>query len=464
MKLLIIVPDGVGVRNYLYSSFIQELEKKNIDVFLYHQLSDSAISEIKLAQPNLKEFRQIPEYKESIKSRLLRESLAFARLKYNSRKLKNPTVMDFWNRKFSSFKSILLYLISEILGSLFSVNYKLILKFESIYDRLLLKDKISKLIKKDIELLSPDFILNLHQRSPISAPIIALANTQNIKTATVIFSWDNVPKARLISRYNKYFVWSDLMKSELSFLYPEINKKCIEVVGTPQFEFYFDTKYIISKKDFFENYGLDITKKTICFSANDSSSLYEQIYLKDICEIISSIDEVDRPQLIFRRSPVDKSNRFDTIIAQYKKLICVIDPDWKSDSDVEKSFVSLYPRMNDIFLLVNTVKHSDLVINFGSTMAHDFAVYNKPCLYLNYDPVKNAKIKVGRIYRFQHFNSLKNLEAVSWVNSKLEMWYLIKRGLDEPEKMGKDRIIWMRRIVKFPLENCSHNIVQSILN
>ena len=35
------------------------------------------------------------------------------------------------------------------------------------------------------------------------------------------------------------------MKSELSLLYSEIGKSSIQVVGTPQFEFYFDEKHLM---------------------------------------------------------------------------------------------------------------------------------------------------------------------------------------------------------------------------
>ena len=170
---------------------------------------------------------------------------------------------------------------------------------EALYDVEISKDPIFDKIAKDIEQLNPDYILNLHQRAPISAPIIAVAKKKKIRTATVIFSWDNVPKARLISRYDKYLVWSEIMKSELSLLYPEIEKSSIQVVGTPQFEFYFDEKYSKSREAFFTEFGLDCNKKTICFSANDLSSPYEAIYLEDVCEAISKMDKDKRR---FRRA------------------------------------------------------------------------------------------------------------------------------------------------------------------
>lgn len=464
MKVLLIVPDGVAVRNYLYSSFISELQNKGFEVVLYHQISNAAIEEVKKVQPSLTEIKSIPHFIEKPKARLLRESLAYARLLFNKKKLNNPTIMGFWNRNQKSFKQKFLYRLAEVLGTIFSRNYKLILRMEALYDKEICKDAVLNKIEHDISQLKPDYILNLHQRAPISAPIIAVAKRKKIPTATVIFSWDNVPKARLISRYNSYLVWSENMKQELSQLYPEIDKTSIQVVGTPQFEFYFNEKFVKGKENFFSEFGLDSTKKTVCFSANDLSSPYEANYLEDVCEAISKMDKTNRPQLLFRRCPVDKTARFDKVLEKYKDLVFSIDPDWRTEKGIGESFASIYPAFEDVSLLVNTVKHCDVVINLGSTMAHDFAVYNKPCLYLNYNPVENSIFRVEMSYQFQHFKTMDGLEPVVWVNKKEEIGDLINKAISTPDEIGKDRVLWMKRIVQYPLENCSKSIANSILS
>ena len=462
MRLLLIVPDGVGIRNYLYSSFVPKLESEGHEVMLYHQVSDSAIKEVTNQRNNIKNIKRIPVYHESLTVRILRESLAFAQILKGIKILNNPTVMKFWTKSPSKLSRRLLYKGSEILGRIFSNSKRLFIHGNLIYERLVLQNLVAGEIKEDLLAFNPDFVLNLHQRSPITSPIISTANSLNIQTGTVIFSWDNVPKGRLISRYCKYFVWSDLMKAELHLLYPEVSLNSIYVVGSPQFEFYFDKEYIIEKVDFFDKYGLDPNKKTVCFSANDLSSPYEANYLEDICEQFSKIPLNDRPQILFRKCPVDKSDRFDKIIDNFRELIFAIDPDWRVEKSGDESFTSIYPSYNDLFLLVNTVRHSDLVINFGSTMAHDFAAVDKPCLYLNYDPVENSIFEVNEIYKFQHFKSMEGLDAVVWLNSKEEVNIKVLAVLKNPELFAKDRKAWMERIVKFPLESCSDILVNSL--
>ena len=463
MKIVLLVPDGVAVRNYIYSDFIQELHQANFEVVLYHQIPTPAIQEIKKIQGDLiTAYYRIPDFKERFISRILRESIAYARLLQNSNKLQNNTIMLFWNGKSKGFKRKVLLRISELLGFCFSKNYSWILKLENWYEASILKHTTTKIIEAELAKINPDYILNLHQRAVTNAPIIALAKKKGIKNGTVIFSWDNIPKARLISKYDSYFVWSDLMQSEMELLYPEIKAETIKVVGTPQFEFYFKEQFQLIKEEFFTTYNLDINKKTVCFSANDASSPYEVLYLEDLCESLMRIEEPNRPQILFRKCPVDVTNRFDVVLNKYPQLVISINPEWRIASDLENSFTEIYPSFSDISLLVNTVLHSDVVVNLGSTMAHDFAVYNKPCLYLNYDPVNPSTFKVKDVYGFQHFKSMAEIVPVGWINNRLDFKDKIQQALDDSETTGPDRLQWMQKIVKHPLQNNSQNLAQEI--
>lgn len=462
MKILIIVPDGVGVRNYLYSNFIDYFKEENHEIIIYHKISKSAIKEIKKQKPFLTNFKEIPSFIENGKARVLRESIAYARLLRNKDILNNKTILKFWNPSKKGFKKKTLYFLSEKIGKILSKFYNIIRKADAVFDKQIAKSKATKININNLKNLSPDFVLNLHQRSSITSPIILAAEKLGIKTGTVIFSWDNVPKARLISRYNNYFVWSQLMKDELELLYPEITPKQVKITGTPQFEFYFKKKNYDTKEVFFNKFGLNPLKKTICFSGNDASSPYEAIYLRDICEEVNKIEIEHRPQIIFRRCPVDTSSRFNKVLEDYKDIVFPINPDWRIEKGNEDSFASIYPTYNDNYLLINTVKHSDLVINLGSTMAHDFAVLNKPCLYLNYNPIKQSFYKVEDIFEFQHFKSMKNMNAVGWINAKKEIAENILESLKKPDKIGSDREHWLEKIALSPLELNSKILFENI--
>lgn len=188
MKILLIVPDGVAVRNYIYSDFVEELKRNNFDVVLYHQIPDKAVAEIKKVKgDSISQIIKIPNFKETAFARILRETSVYARLLYNKRKLKNKTIMLFWTKKQNSFKRFALTLTSEIVGFLASKNYALILRMEHLYDNNVLKNNSAKTIEQDIININPDFILNLHQRALISVPIINCAKKRGFQLELSFF-------------------------------------------------------------------------------------------------------------------------------------------------------------------------------------------------------------------------------------------------------------------------------------
>lgn len=466
MKILFLVPDGVGIRNYLYSNLPKELISKDFEISLYHKISDSALLEIESVYPGItNNNKEIPDLKEKFQLRLLRESSAYARLIYFSKILKNQSVKYFWAKKPKLLKLKLFYFLCKLFGKTLSFNYATIRYAEKRYESLVKNTTAYKKAIVDLEIINPNYVINLHQRSPITTPVLLAAKDLKINNGTVIFSWDNVPKARLICRPKTYFVWSKLMKEQLCLLYKEIKQENVYIVGSPQFEFHKRKEFRIAKELFFKKYNLDINKKTICFSGDDiMTSPYDQVFLSDLSESLQKFSKSERPQIIFRRCPVDFSTRFDNVLNKYNNLITVITPDWRVEKKNDKNTFSLiYPSYNDVTLLVNTCLHSDLVINLGSTMAHDFAVYNKPCLYLNYNPVKYSSWSIEKIYRYEHFKSMSDLDAVGWINSKEDFYEKIKVALNEPNQIGRERTKWLERVIQHPLENNSLNLAKTIL-
>jgi hypothetical protein len=281
-----------------------------------------------------------------------------------------------------------------------------------------------------------------------------------IKNIGAIYSWDNIPKARLSVRTNEYVVWSKHMKNEMKIFYPEIKQDNIIITGTPQFEFYSDKELLISKEFFFKKIGLDMNRKVVCFSGDDTrTSPFDPEYLEDLAESIMKMPENERCQILLRRCPVDISGRFQKIIKKHSTIIKEAAPIWNFDKEGD-NWQLIYPNYKDIALLVNTVYHSDVVINVGSTMAHDFAIFNKPAIYLNYNPVKSNKWNIETIYKFQHFRSMKNLNPVFWLNEKKDIIEVIKKALNSDLSSDeiKDAQRWLNIISEYR-EIASQNIV-----
>lgn len=416
-KIVLLFPDGVGIRNYLYSDVFKGVKE---DLVLLHNFDEITITALK-DKISLSAAIIIPNYKETIKEKFLRELICLSRLYYNINKVDNLTLLTNWNWNQKTLSKKLFYKVIENIAPFFK-KYSTILKLEKRYQKAIRETSFYDEVKLILGKIQPKVVFCSHQRGLKVATIFAAAKDLGIPTTTVIYSWDNLPKARLALRADNYLVWSEFMKKEMELYYPEIPSTAIHITGTPQFEFYNDANNIIEKEVFFKRYNLDPTKKILCFSGDDiKTSPDDPSYLKDIAEEIIKAGLQGHYQILLRRCPVDLSGRFDDIVKTYNDLIREAPPLWHYNSS--KDWTAVYPSKEDVKLLVSTAFYSDAVLNVGSTMAFDFAMFKKPCFFINYDQAdqtdKNWSAKT--IYQFQHFRSMPSKASVLWLNNKEEI-------------------------------------------
>jgi len=455
MNICFVVPDGTGIRNYLFSNIMNELKKKNANIFIWHALTDNAIQEVKKLHPEIEiKSERLPGYKEGVKEKFLRESIAYARLKHNTSLVDNDTIMVNWRKTPKKILLKLFFKLTAWYGGFLSKKYKRILRADEKYRKIISNSQQLAEFKSYLQTNNIETVLCTHQRAITAIPAMEAANEEGVKTISAIYSWDNMPKARLNTRSRYYVVWSQYMKEEVQKYYPEIDKANIVITGTPQFEFYYDKKLISSREEFYERHNLNIEKKIICFSGDDLlTSPYDPEYLRDLALTIQA-NKMD-VQILLRRSPVDLSGRFDKVANDFKDIIKVSNPIWNFDGDNNGNWTLIYPTMDDVELLVNTAYHCDTVYNVGSTMSHDFAMFDKPGIYINYDQKNDNKWSTKTIYKYQHFRSQLNFDAVVWISNKNEIYDQLNTVFEQPNSIAIDRKKWLDAIAQYREESSS---------
>ena len=431
-KIVLLFPDGVGIRNYLYSDVFKGMEKELVLFHAFDAKTEQAVKDITAIQNTL----SIPKYTESLKEKFLRELICLARLKHNVKTVENPTILTNWKSNHKGIFKTLFYKSIELASHLFT-SYERILKLEKWYQKAIRNTNFYKEVREILVANAPEKLFCSHQRCVQCALIFAAAQDLGIETITVIYSWDNLPKARMALQANKYLVWSDYMKQELKLYYPEIKEQQIFVTGTPQFECYHQPENVIPKEVFYERYNLDIHKKIICYSGDDVLTCPDDPkYLDDLADELIKNNLDNKYQILLRRCPVDISGRFDKIISKYPDLIKQAPPLWNFEPN--SSWTTIYPLPEDVKLLVSTAYYSDVVVNLGSTMAFDFGMFDKPCAYINYDQENkvNSNWSVKWIYQLQHFKSMVDKNSVIWINNKSEIKdkVILNKSSDSLEK------------------------------
>ena len=451
-KIFILLPDGVGLRNFAFTSFVEIGEQMGWEVVFWNQtpfdLKELGFTEIKLTG------------KPRAFTDLLKRTKISAELDYFEEKFNDPVYKTY---KFPPSRKSLKAKIKNALVDQMTTTYRGEKGMEKLRKKIKNSERKSAIYHHCKEVLKrekPDLIFCTNQR-PVNA-IAPLTAAQDLKipTASFIFSWDNLPKATLVVDPDFYFVWSKHMKKELLDYYPFLNKEQVFVTGSPQFEPHFDQTLLINRKKFFEENNLDSAKDYICFSGDDSTtSPDDPQYLNDVAEAVSKLNEKEHYNLgiIFRRCPVDFSKRYDKTIEKYNGLIIPIAPKWKK---MGENWNEILPTKEDLRLQINSIFHTKAVINLGSSMVFDFAVFNKPCLYLNYNVPnrENKKWSSQRVYDFVHFRSMPTKDVVVWANSKEELEKKLIVLIENQFRTVVNAKKWFQRIMEQPANKASERI------
>ncbi|MBT8393384.1 MAG: UDP-glycosyltransferase [Bacteroidia bacterium] len=456
-KIFIFLPDGVGLRNFAFTKFKEIGEAKDFDIYYWNNTNFElektlGFKEIKIEKHKLHPLTPIYS---RIRKRI--------ELNVSRDKFKDDVYPTY---KFPlDYKGLKNALKSAYISLLIGLNSteKGVERIRKKINKLERKNSKYEYCKDHLEKHKPDLIFCTTQRATQSISALLAAKDLGIPTVAFVYSWDNVPKAMQVVETDYYCVWTKHMKDQVLQYYPFISEDQIFVTGTPQFEPHYYKELIKSRKDFFQEYNLDVNKKYICFSGDDeTTSPLDQYYLEDLSIVVRNLNaKGENLGIIYRKCPVDLTTRYDEVLNENKDLITVIDPLWKPIGKVWNQVMS---TKEDLGLLVNTCYHSELVANVCSSTVFDFVIHNKPCIYYNYEqPQLTKDIRdIGQNYKYVHFRSMPSKNAVVFCTDKSDLERLVHGILKGEISNVKEGMKWFKIIVGNYPTKASENIWNSI--
>jgi hypothetical protein len=124
---------------------------------------------------------------------------------------------------------------------------------------------------------------------------------------------------------------------------------------------------------------------------------------------------------------------------------------------------TVLPTAEDLDLQVNTIAHTEMVINLGSSMVFDYISYDKPCVHqLRRVRFNTTGWSVEKIYRFVHFRSMPSRESVLWIDSPQSIVAVIRKGLNDSGQTVREAKRWFERINQHPPQDASSRIWQTM--
>lgn len=449
-KVLLLIQSGYSARNFILSGF---LENKELEITFWSD--QDYIKQYKIQNSLIK----LPEYDYHWKINFLQKIKNKAELFFNVKTTKNKKYLNYLIgiTKTTSLKTKFKNWLSDTIAR-FYANEKGIQSLDAPFYKAIRKTSYYKECAKQLKEENPEIVFCTHQRaSGAIAPVLA-ARDLGIQTVCFIHSWDNMPKGVQLVKADTYFVWSTYMKNEMLSHYPFINESNIIVTGTPQFMFYKGDEFKVSREEFCKEFKLDSNKKYILFSGNDkTTSPNDPVYLSDVCKSVIELNkENDTYRVLFRPNPIDRNEGFDVVLNEFHEVVTELKPNWFGAE------VFLWnqggPNEKDLSLLVNTINHSDLIVNMGSTMALDAAMLGKPSCYIKYDVPSNYNWTVDRTYQFIHFDIVKKTNPVFWIENRNDVTKVLQEALTNSEKTSEGRSQWIERVTHLPIEETNQRM------
>ncbi|PQJ73308.1 glycosyltransferase family protein [Polaribacter butkevichii] len=455
-NIFLLVQSGYSAKNFVLSGFLNQ-EKAKITFW-----SDQDY----IAQYNIdNKIVKLPKYDYDGKLNFIQKIKNKAELFFNVKTFKNKDYLFYLiginknNNLKLRLKKIVITIIAKVFSTQKGIEY-----LDQPFYKATRKTSYYKACKTQLLKHKPSVVFCTHQRASSGVAPMLAAKDLGIRTICFIHSWDNIPKGVQLIKADEYFVWSSYMKKEMLTHYPFLESTHIKITGTPQFVPYFDKNYLLQRADFLSQFNLETAKKFILFSGNDkTTSPNDPVFLQDLCKAVLQLNSnEDNYRIIFRPNPIDRNDGFDEVLAEYPNLITELKPEWFGSETFLWNKGG--PSKSDLVLLVNTIFHSELVVNMGSTMALDAALLGKPSCYINYDVESNYNWTVKRIYRFIHFDMIKKINPVFWINKREDVYNVVKDALENPVKTLAGREQWIKTITTLPIEDTNKRMWNFILN
>ncbi len=311
-------------------------------------------------------------------------------------------------------------------------------------------DSLLKNVKADAVLsVTPYF-----QREQL---LLYAAKQQELPLCASIISFDNITTRGWIPvTFDAYFLWNRYNEAELRRAYPEAESSKIEIVGAPQFDFYWDPSYIWEEDRWRKELGLPPDRPVILFGAGHYLIVaHEPHWLQQLDEAIESGEIPYQPIILFRRHPNDPLERWLPVLNRAKHV--VHDDPW-TFGDKEPALTNI--RREDIERLASTLAHSHVHVNASSTMTVDGAIFDRPQVGPAYDdrPGRPYDRLTKELYLREHYLPITRSGGLDIVNSRDELIAAIRAGFEQPARLAEGRKRMVREICTYDDGQATHRV------
>lgn len=426
--IVIILPRGEAIRNLVYSGVCNEL-KRQYRVVLISVIPNAQIK-FELDQ-NADEVIELTETSENYKTRILHEILDLA---HNRLIWTEASKLRFFLRDRDARGPVakIKRILKKRIATYFAKQNR-ITKLAAYFETVAQQDRAASNWLPILKKYTPVLVFNgshIHNRN--SLPVMHAAKLLGLKTATFLFSWDNLTsQGRVIPDYDTYMVWNKRIYSDFLKMYPDVSQNRVAIVGTPQFDFHFKTNDFFTREALAMRDGLDPNRPWVLYTTGMPNHMpFEQELVEILADKLKEMPE--KPQLLLRIYPKDLTNRFEDLLMRR--------PDIRAQKVAwEQNYLTPLPE--DLAVYSSTLAHVSAGINVASTVSLELAMFDKPVINLAFNPpsLPESTLQYARYYQFEHYKRLMSYGAISLADSPEKLSEHLYLALQKPSLYREQR-------------------------
>jgi hypothetical protein len=277
--------------------------------------------------------------------------------------------------------------------------------------------------------------------------VVRVAAAERLKTCAAILSFDNITVRGWIGTlFDTYLLWNRHNADQLLRGYPEAKSRRVEIVGAPQFDFYWKPEFCWDEPVWRERMALPPQRPVILYGGGPPSIVqHEPHIVMQLDAAISRGELPDHPIVLLRRHPADTSARWGAVLRDATHV--VFDEPWPSGEVPKYSNI----RDADIVKLTSALKHSAVHVNVASTMTVDGAVFDRPQIGPAYDdrPGRPYDRTMRELYAHEHFLPITRSGGLDIVHDRRALIAAVAMGLKQPALRAAGRKQLVREIITF---------------
>lgn len=261
------------------------------------------------------------------------------------------------------------------------------------------------------EKYKPDAVFATSVIEDVDIDVMKTAREYGVKIVAMAKSWDNLSKINLRVVPDLLLGWGPYSKREAEE-FSNVPENQIAVTGIPQWDFYHDPRYTMTREQFCAINGLDPLKKIIVFGSEGKVTPDDAYIAEFIAKKIQE-GEIPDAQIYIRPHFMYKGDeeKFTKIAGQEGVVIDTSyqrNPVFKDNWDYSTKQITHF---------TNLMKHADVLVTTASSLSLDAAANDCPIINIHFDGsgAKDEGHSIKRWYTTEHYRNVLQTNAVSLV-------------------------------------------------